>query len=178
VWRNLAAALEAAGEVEGALHALHRAVETEALPIRACWAMARTLQRAGRRAEARARIEKAWGQDRDEPATHLALGDIAVAQQRPQEAERRFRRAIELCPVHDLAMARLQRCLAGQGRIAEALEVSERLAALRPREAPPLLDVARLAGRIGARDRREAALRAILAFAPRHEEAARMLAGG
>jgi thioesterase domain-containing protein/Tfp pilus assembly protein PilF/acyl carrier protein len=178
VWRNLAAALEATGDVPGAIEALQRAVDTEAIPIRACWTMARTLQRAGRRAEARTWIAKARGHDRDEAAVHLALGDIAAAQKQPKEAERRFRRAIELCPVHDLALARLQRCVAGQGRIAEALDLAERLAALRPREAQPLLDVARLAGRIGAHDRREAALRAILAFAPRHEEAARLLAAG
>jgi thioesterase domain-containing protein/acyl carrier protein/Tfp pilus assembly protein PilF len=176
VWRNLGAALEAAGEVEDALQALRRAVETEAVPIRACWAMARTLQRAGRRAEARDWIERARHHDRDEAAAHLALGDIEVALKRPREAERRFRRAIELCPVHDLAMVRLQRCLSDQGRLAEALEVAERAATLRPHDAPAQLDIARLAGQLGDHARRRRALRAILAFAPRHKEAKRLLA--
>jgi thioesterase domain-containing protein/acyl carrier protein/Tfp pilus assembly protein PilF len=175
-WRNLAAALEAAGDVEGALAALTRAAETEATPIRACWAMARTLQRAGRRQEAQAWIARARGHDREEASVQLALGDIAISLGEPREAERRFRNAVALCPMHDLAMVRLHRCLARQGRMAEALEVAERVAGLRPREPQAQLDVAQLAGLLGDGARRDAALRAILAFAPRHPEAKRLLA--
>ena len=176
VWRNLAGALEAEGYVEGALDALARAVEAEATPIRACWAMARTLQRAGRRQESRAWIDRARSHDRDDAPVQLALGEIAAALGQHREAERRFRRVVALCPVHDLAMVKLHRCLVRLGCVEEALDVAEQVARLRPRDVAALLDVAELAAGAGDRVRRDAALRAVLTIAPGHAEAARRLA--
>lgn len=174
VWRNLAEALEEAGDVDGAALSLEQAVASEAVPIGACAALWQLLQRHGRPG-AGSWLDRAFAFDQDDVPTQLALAELDLARGAEAEAERRLRRVLELCPIHEPAARQLQRCLQGQGRLADALLVARRVASLLPGEVKPLLEVARLAGAIGEAAEKKAALRAVLAIRPGHPEAERSL---
>jgi adenylate cyclase len=86
--------------------------------------------------EASAEARIALGLDERDPWAHLAQGVVLFRMRQPGDAERAFRRAIDLNPNFALAHARLATSLTVQGSYQEAIDSAEHALRLSPRDRP------------------------------------------
>jgi predicted CXXCH cytochrome family protein len=112
----------------------------------------------------------------DLPSGPYDLGNLYAALGRPADAEREYRRALELDGQLFAAKANLARLLAGQGRLDEAETLLREARAARPREAGLSFNLGLLLAERGRRDEAEELLRAALEADPRLASAAYNLA--
>ena len=112
----------------------------------------------------------------DLPSGPYNLGNLRAAEGHPAEAEREYRRALQIDGQFHPARVNLALLLAEQGRDAEAEQLLGEVHAANPREAMVALDLGLLLAERGKRQEAEAALRAALAADPRLASAAFNLA--
>lgn len=97
-WLNLGVARRRLGDLEGAESAYRRALEVTPEMVSAFHNLAALLETLGRRDEASELVVLAAGAGTRNPWTLLALGDLALRNDRLPEAERFYRRARQLDP--------------------------------------------------------------------------------
>jgi predicted CXXCH cytochrome family protein len=112
----------------------------------------------------------------DLPSGPYDLGNLYVALGRPADAERQYRRALEIDGQFFAAHANLASLLAGQGRLAEAETLLRQAHAARPQEAGLSFNLGLLLAERGRADEAKAMLRAALETDPRMAPAAYNLA--
>jgi tetratricopeptide (TPR) repeat protein len=112
----------------------------------------------------------------DLPSGPYNLGNLYAAMDRPAEAERQYRRALELDDRFLMAKANLARLLAAGGRLDEAEALLREAHAAQPRHAGFSLTLGLLLAEQGKRGEAERLLRASLAADPRLAAAAFNLA--
>lgn len=124
-YRRLGAALRVLGDTAGAskaeIAAIH-ASQHDLLVQRAASAMMRNDL-----PTAEATLRQILQARRNDVAAIRMLGDVALRLARPAEAERLFRRALELAPAFEFARRSLVSALHAQNRAGEALDELERL---------------------------------------------------
>jgi tetratricopeptide (TPR) repeat protein len=121
-----------------------------------CW-MGLELKDAGQFAASRIHLEKALQFDKDYALTYAVLGDLAMKEEKYEEASRRFRTAAAMRPEDAEGHIGWSRALEKLGRAAEAIQVLERAGEAGPRIH---LELSQLYARRGdaERARREAEL--------------------
>jgi predicted CXXCH cytochrome family protein len=154
-----------------------RAVRAQAA-ARLAGAPAQALPDSLRTAQSAALAEYVEGQRymSDLPSGPYDLGNLYVGLGRPEEAERQYRRALQLDAQHFAAQANLARLLAGKGRLDEAEALLREAHAARPREAGLSFNLGLLLVERGRRDEAVELLRAALEADPRLAPAAYNLA--
>ncbi|BDG02353.1 tetratricopeptide repeat protein [Anaeromyxobacter oryzae] len=154
-----------------------RAVRAEAA-ARLAGTPAQRLTEAQRKAQAAALDEYVEGQRymSDLPSGPYDLGNLYAALGRPADAERQYRRALEIDDQLYMAKANLAMLLAAGGRLEEAEKLLREAHALHPTGAAISFDLGLLLAEVGKRDEAEKMLRASLAADPRMAPAAFNLA--
>jgi tetratricopeptide (TPR) repeat protein len=139
---------------------------------------ARRLGDAERKAHDAALLEYVDGQRymSDLPSGPYNLGNLYAALGRPGDAERQYRRALQIDAQLFMAQANLATLLAGQGRLAEAERLLREAHARQPRQAAIAFDLGLLLAEVGQRAEAERMLRAALAADPAMAAAAFNLA--
>jgi predicted CXXCH cytochrome family protein len=112
----------------------------------------------------------------DLPSGPYDLGNLYAALGRPADAERQYRRALEIDDQLHAAKANLAMLLAAQGRLDEAEALLRQAHAARPRDAALSYDLGLLLAENGKQDEAERMLRAALDADPRLAPAAYNLA--
>jgi len=112
----------------------------------------------------------------DLPSGPYDLGNLYAALGRPQDAERQFRRAIDIDDQFYMAKTNLAILLATGGRIDEAEKLLREVHAAQPRQASVAFNLGLLLAEEGNRDEAERMLRAALVADPRMAAAAFNLA--
>jgi Tfp pilus assembly protein PilF len=136
------------------------------------------LTEAQRKAQGAALDEYVEGQRymSDLPSGPYNLGNLYAALGRPADAERQYRRAVEIDDQLYMAKANLATLLAGGGRLAEAEKLLREAHAVQPRHASISFNLGLLLAEEGKREEAEKMLRASLAADPRMAAAAFNLA--
>lgn len=131
-WHLLGLARRQAGDAEGAVKAIGRALELAPGIAAAHFNLGNALAALGRIEEAAARYRQALALAPGFGAAHNNLGSVLERQGRAAEAAAHFERAVALSP--DDAEAALNLCAArhAQGRLEEALALARRAVALKP----------------------------------------------
>jgi len=131
-----------------------------------------------RRAQAAALEEYVQAQKymSDMPSGPYNLGNLSAAVGDVAEAERHYRRAIEIDGELFAAKANLATLLAGQGRLGEAEQLLRQARDARPRDASLSFNLGLLLAEVGKREEAERSLRAALRADPRLAAAAYNLA--
>jgi Flp pilus assembly protein TadD len=112
----------------------------------------------------------------DLPSGPYNLGNLFTALGRPEDAERQYRRALQIDDQLFMAKANLAMLLAAGGRLEEAERLLREAHAAQPRQAGISFDLGLLLAEAGKRAEAEQALRAALAADPRMAAAAFNLA--
>jgi tetratricopeptide (TPR) repeat protein len=141
-------------------------------------APAQLLTEAHRKAQAAALAEYVEAQRymSDLPSGPYNLGNLYAALGRPADAERQYRRALEIDDQLFAAKANLAMLVAGQGRLEEAETLLRQAHAARPQEASLSFNLGLLLAERGERGEAEKMLRAALEADPRLAAAAYNLA--
>lgn len=154
-----------------------RAVRSEAA-ARLAGAPAQRLTEAQRKVHAAALDEHVGGQRfmSDLPSGPYNLGNLSAALGQSAEAERQYRRALEIDNQFFMAKANLAMLLAAGGRLGEAEGLFREALAVQPRHAGISFNLGLLLAEAGKRDEAEKMLRAALEAEPRMAPAAFNLA--
>lgn len=148
-WRELGVILDQAGQPDAAAQAYRTALRLHPADRDLEQTLARVLAREGKPDAARRVLGKDGGGERvadreAEATTWINLGSAELQRQRYAEAERAFRKALELAPQSPHAWLELGVALARTARPAEAAQAYERALALRPRWPNALVNRANL----------------------------------
>jgi tetratricopeptide (TPR) repeat protein len=139
---------------------------------------ARWLSKPQRQAHTRALAEYVEGQRyaSDLPTGAFNLGNLAATQGRKDEAERQYRRALEIDDAFDQARTNLAMVVAEQGRLDEAERLLRQVLARTPSDAGVSFNLGLLVAERGRTDEAERLLRSALEADPRLAAAAFNLA--
>ena len=96
--------------------------------------LADAYRRAGRYAQAESVLDAGLRRHSEYSSAHVVLGRLRLDQGKHDEAERAFRRVLELDPQNQVALEALGRVSLEQGRLEEALEQFRRLSRIKPTE--------------------------------------------
>ena len=147
---RLGIALEAAGAMEGALAAYHRAAELKPLPD-ATYRAANLLDNLGHPSRAVEMFRRAAGSAPGTPLGRLAMARALLAENRDAEAEKVLRRVLAAEPNNAVALDLLGNTLADVGRFGDARRYFLRAIEKAPWLAGSYYDVVRC-GRVGPED--------------------------
>lgn len=119
---------------------------------------------------AQASLETAYKYVPENADVLLGLGNVWMLRNRPEVAELCFRRAIELNPTHDRALANLAQVLSDRKEWREALRFQAAATKLEPENAKRWYALAQIYKELGERDNAAKAIRRAMELLPNHPE--------
>jgi tetratricopeptide (TPR) repeat protein len=172
-WAELAVALEANGDVEGAVAALRRAFRASSGNVVITRHLAGLLKRQGQHEEALDVLRRAAEANPRKPNLLAAYGDMAAEMWRIEEAERAFRESLSAAGEFPYGQVRLAAVEALQREYGEARARLTELLARRPGYAPGRIELARTLSQLDRAEEAVAALKEVTTSAE-HEVVARL----
>jgi protein O-GlcNAc transferase len=165
-----AVARQQQGDLAGAVAAYEKLLEIDPGHAGALGNLAAALRRSGRTQEALDCYRRAAADAAAPAAVWFNYGNLLTELQQPEEAERAFRRALEIDPELHPALSHLARLLDGLGRAEEAVALHRRAIAIEPRNAVSLRGLGKLLYEQGKLAEAEGLYRRALELTPDHVE--------